>query len=40
LLIEPIPEQDSTLDQMLAGVTDENVHREVETGPPVGSEVW
>jgi antitoxin MazE len=29
-----------TLDQLLAGVTEENIHREVDTGPPVGREAW
>lgn len=29
-----------TLDDLLAGVTDENLHQEVPTGPAVGKEVW
>ena len=40
LLIEPMPDLDSTLDQLLAGVTDENLHAAVETGLAVGNEVW
>ena len=40
LSIEPIPDLDSTLDQLLAGVTDENLHAAVETGLAVGNEVW
>ncbi|HEV8639090.1 MAG TPA: AbrB/MazE/SpoVT family DNA-binding domain-containing protein [Chloroflexota bacterium] len=29
-----------TLDELLAQVTDENVHDEVDFGPPVGKERW
>ena len=29
-----------SLDELLAGVTDENTHEEIRTGPPVGNEVW
>lgn len=30
----------SRLDVLLAGVTEENLHAEVDTGRPVGNEVW
>ncbi len=30
----------SKLDVLLAGVTEENLHAEVDTGRPVGNEVW
>jgi antitoxin component of MazEF toxin-antitoxin module len=29
-----------TLDQLVAGIIDENRHAETEWGPPVGHEVW
>jgi antitoxin MazE len=29
-----------TLEQLVAGITPENRHRELEWGPPVGNEVW
>jgi len=29
-----------TLEQLLAGITDENLHREIDTGLAVGAEVW
>ena len=29
-----------TLDQLVAGITDENRHGEVEWGPSVGGEAW
>ncbi len=30
----------SRLDILLEGVTEENIHAEVDTGQPVGKEVW
>ena len=36
LLIPPQP----TLDELLAGATDENLHGEWDTGPAVGREAW
>ncbi|MEE8523349.1 MAG: AbrB/MazE/SpoVT family DNA-binding domain-containing protein [Thermoanaerobaculia bacterium] len=37
-----VPERRSCpeLDELLAGVTDENLHSEIDTGPTVGKEVW
>lgn len=29
-----------TLDELLRGVTDENIHAEIDFGPPVGKEEW
>jgi antitoxin MazE len=29
-----------TLDQLVAGITPKNRHRELEWGPPVDKEVW
>ena len=29
-----------TLDSLLAGITDDNLHAEIESGEPVGIEVW
>ncbi|MGI8825378.1 MAG: AbrB/MazE/SpoVT family DNA-binding domain-containing protein [Chloroflexota bacterium] len=40
VMIEPAPDEDFTLDQLLAGVTEANLHREVETGTAVGNEAW
>ena len=36
-LVHPSPDQ---LEALLAEVTEENIHREVETDPPVGRETW
>lgn len=38
LIIEPTPR--FTLEDLLAGVTPENIHEETDTGPAVGKEVW
>lgn len=40
LVIVPGVEPALTLEDLLAQVTDENLHSEVETGPAVGKEVW
>jgi len=40
LVIEPIVEPHFTLDELLADVSDENRHDEVETGPRAGNEAW
>jgi antitoxin component of MazEF toxin-antitoxin module len=29
-----------TLEELVAGITEENRHDEVDWGPPVGNEVW
>jgi antitoxin component of MazEF toxin-antitoxin module len=34
------PRPGFTLEELLAGVTKENVHAEVDTGPAVGNEAW
>lgn len=40
LVIQPLPEPPLTLDELLKGVTDDNLHGECDTGPAVGREVW
>jgi antitoxin MazE len=40
LSIERVVEPDLTLEHLLSGVTDENLHSEIETGQAVGNEVW
>jgi antitoxin component of MazEF toxin-antitoxin module len=37
--ISPVA-SDFTLEGLLARITDENLHREVDAGPAVGNEVW
>jgi antitoxin MazE len=40
LVIAPIAKPQLTLKQLLAKVTPENIHHEVETGPAIGKEEW
>ncbi len=40
LIVVPVAEPALTLDQLLAGVTEQNLHREVDTGQATGNEVW
>jgi antitoxin MazE len=38
--IEPIKKKKLTLDDLLSKVTEENIHQEIDTGEPVGKEIW
>ena len=40
LIITPVANPKPTLKQLLAKVTRENLHHEVDTGPAVGNETW
>jgi antitoxin MazE len=40
LIIELTIPSTFDLDEMLARVTDQNLHSEVDTGPAVGVEIW
>lgn len=40
LIVAPIIPTKFTLDGLLADVTEDNLHGEVETGGSVGAEVW
>lgn len=40
LVAVPLREPRYTLQQLLARVTRNNRHREIETGTPIGREVW
>jgi len=40
LVVQPVTAQPLTLDELLRGVTDDNVPSEWDTGPDVGKEVW
>ena len=39
-MISPVKTRTFTLKQLLAGITDENLHEEVHTSGPLGNEVW
>ena len=40
LVIRLLPREPLTLEELLQGVTDENLHGEWDTGPAVGREAW
>jgi antitoxin MazE len=40
LVIQPLALEPPTLDDLLRGITDQNLHGEWDTGPAVGREVW
>ena len=40
LVISPVTKPKLTLEQLLAKVTKENLHHEVDTGAAVGNEAW
>ena len=40
LIVTPINQPEVTLEQLLEGVTEDNIHGEIDTGAPVGKEVW
>ena len=40
LKIKPVEDQDYSLDELLSGITAENIHDEVSTDIPQGKESW
>jgi len=40
LLVTPLRQPAMTLEELLQGVTPENLHHEVDMGPAAGSEGW
>jgi antitoxin MazE len=40
LVITPVIKPKLTLEQLLAKVTEENLHREIDTGLATGNETW
>ena len=40
IVLVPLAPAELTLDQLLEGVTPDNLHHEIETGEAVGHEVW
>lgn len=39
IVVRPVRRKRRSLDELLAGVTDENIHSEVDFGPAVGKEL-
>ncbi len=40
IIVTPVPAPSWTLDELLAGITKDNLHNEVDPGFAVGNEVW
>jgi len=40
IIIKPVVKPDWTLEELLAGISKENIHNEVDTGLPTGNEIW
>ena len=40
IVITPIPAPSWTLDDLLAGITKDNLHNEIDTGTSLGNEAW
>ena len=40
IIIEPIRRKEFKLDELLGGITGKNLHGAIDTGAPVGKEVW
>ena len=40
LVIAPVAKSAFSLEHLLAEITEDNLHREVDTGPAVGIEAW
>ena len=40
IVIEPVKRPEVTLERLLAGITEQNLHQEADTGPAVGAEAW
>lgn len=40
IVIEPVRRKAYKLDELLGGITSSNLHEPVDTGAPVGKEVW
>ena len=40
IIINPVPAPNWTLDELLAGINEDNIHHEVDTGFALGNETW
>jgi len=40
IIITPIAEKEYSLDELLEGVSEDNLHGEFDSGVPVGKEIW
>ena len=40
IVITPVQAPSWTLEELLAGINNKNIHHEIETGSAVGNEIW
>ena len=40
IIITLIDEKEYSLDELLKGISESNLHGEIDTGAPVGKEIW
>lgn len=40
IIVTPVAAPNWTLEELLAGITQDNLHNEVDTGFAVGNEIW
>jgi len=40
IVIEPVRRKEFNLDELLGGITGKNLHKPIDTGAPVGKEIW
>ena len=40
IVIEPVRRKEYKLDELLGGITGKNQHKIIDTGAPVGKEIW
>jgi antitoxin MazE len=40
VVIEPLRRKEYRLEELVKGITPENLHKEIDFGGPVGKEVW
>jgi antitoxin MazE len=40
IIISRLPKPEFTLDELLDGITEDNLHQEIDTGNAVGNEAW
>jgi antitoxin MazE len=40
IIISPIAQKEYSLEELLKGVSENNLHSEIDTGAPAGKEIW
>jgi antitoxin MazE len=40
IIVKPLVKPEWTLEEMLAGINQQNIHNEIDTGSATGNEIW